>query len=201
MPKRFCATQEGPINALVYDVVDRYHGSISAEHGIGSLKRDKLAHHKSPVALAAMRAIKTALDPHNLLNPDLARAARVTFSSLPFRTLRGAPLLLASSICPSSAWACLTVLLGVAWPAIRADMGQPLAAVGIHHHHDDDLLRGVQLLGRGHYQAPGHGRRRGRQLPGHRLWRWSGFPSRPRSPGWWCWAYRWAWVPVRWTPA
>ena len=66
----FLATQEGPINTLVYALVDTYRGSISAEHGIGSLKRDKLAHHKSPVALAAMRAIKTALDPHNLLNPN-----------------------------------------------------------------------------------------------------------------------------------
>ncbi|OYU43063.1 MAG: hydroxyacid dehydrogenase [Burkholderiales bacterium PBB4] len=66
----FLSTQEGPINAAVYDLVDRYRGSISAEHGIGSLKRDKLAHHKSPVALTAMRAIKTALDPQNLLNPN-----------------------------------------------------------------------------------------------------------------------------------
>jgi FAD/FMN-containing dehydrogenase len=65
----FLRDQEGPINALVYEVVDRYNGSISAEHGIGSLKREKLAHHKSPVALGAMRAIKGALDPHNLLNP------------------------------------------------------------------------------------------------------------------------------------
>jgi FAD/FMN-containing dehydrogenase len=65
----FLREQEGAINALVYDVVDRYNGSISAEHGIGSLKRDKLAHHKSPVALHAMRAIKRALDPDNLLNP------------------------------------------------------------------------------------------------------------------------------------
>ena len=65
----FLTTQEGPVNTLVYALVDRYRGSISAEHGIGSLKRDKLAHHKSPVALAAMRAIKTALDPQNTLNP------------------------------------------------------------------------------------------------------------------------------------
>ena len=66
----FLTTQEGPINTLVYALVDRYRGSISAEHGIGSLKRDKLALYKAPVALAAMRAIKTALDPHNLLNPN-----------------------------------------------------------------------------------------------------------------------------------
>jgi FAD/FMN-containing dehydrogenase len=65
----FLRDQEGPINVLVYDMVDRYNGSISAEHGIGSLKREKLAHHKSPVALKAMRAIKVALDPDNLLNP------------------------------------------------------------------------------------------------------------------------------------
>jgi FAD/FMN-containing dehydrogenase len=65
----FLRDQEGPINALVYDTVDRFSGSISAEHGIGSLKRDKLVEHKSPVALALMRSIKLALDPHNLMNP------------------------------------------------------------------------------------------------------------------------------------
>jgi len=65
----FLRDQEKPINALVYDVVDRYNGSISAEHGIGSLKRDKLEQHKSPVALALMREIKKALDPHNTMNP------------------------------------------------------------------------------------------------------------------------------------
>jgi FAD/FMN-containing dehydrogenase len=61
--------QEKPINALVYEAVDRFGGSISAEHGIGSLKREKLEQHKSPVALQMMRAIKTALDPHNRMNP------------------------------------------------------------------------------------------------------------------------------------
>jgi FAD/FMN-containing dehydrogenase len=66
----FLRDQEAPINALVYAAVDRFGGSISAEHGIGSLKRDKLEAHKSPVALGLMRAIKHALDPQNLLNPD-----------------------------------------------------------------------------------------------------------------------------------
>ncbi len=47
----------------------QFGGSISAEHGIGSLKVDHLAHYKSPVALQTMRAIKRALDPQNLLNP------------------------------------------------------------------------------------------------------------------------------------
>ena len=67
--KRFLAEEEPPMNALVYEVVDRYRGSISAEHGIGSLKVDKLPEHKSPVALGLMRGIKQALDPMNLMNP------------------------------------------------------------------------------------------------------------------------------------
>jgi FAD/FMN-containing dehydrogenase len=67
---RFLNEEEGPMNALVYEVVDRYNGSISAEHGIGSLKVDKLPDHKSPVALGLMRGIKQALDPLNLMNPN-----------------------------------------------------------------------------------------------------------------------------------
>ena len=68
--KRFLEEEEGPMNALVYEIIDRYQGSISAEHGIGSLKVDKLPEHKSPVALALMRRVKQALDPHNLMNPN-----------------------------------------------------------------------------------------------------------------------------------
>ena len=67
--KRFLEQHEERINALVFDSVARFGGSISAEHGIGSLKVDKLEQHKSPVALKMMRAIKQALDPHNLMNP------------------------------------------------------------------------------------------------------------------------------------
>ncbi|MBU0589797.1 MAG: FAD-binding oxidoreductase [Gammaproteobacteria bacterium] len=66
---RFLLDEEAPMNSLVYEVVDRYNGSISAEHGIGSLKAEKLEHHKSPVALGLMRSIKQALDPLNLMNP------------------------------------------------------------------------------------------------------------------------------------
>ena len=44
-------------------------GSISAELGLGELKRHELLKHKSPVALSMMRAIKLALDPQNVLNP------------------------------------------------------------------------------------------------------------------------------------
>ena len=68
-PKVFLREHEERVNTLVYDQVQRYQGSISAEHGVGSLKRDKLPHYKSPVALELMRAIKRALDPHNLMNP------------------------------------------------------------------------------------------------------------------------------------
>ncbi|MCZ8256612.1 MAG: FAD-binding oxidoreductase [Polaromonas sp.] len=66
---RFLNEQETPMNALVYEAVDRYRGSISAEHGVGSLKVNTLPKHKSPVALGMMRAIKQGLDPLNLMNP------------------------------------------------------------------------------------------------------------------------------------
>jgi FAD/FMN-containing dehydrogenase len=68
-PKEFLRTQEERVNAIVYDSVQNFHGSISAEHGVGLLKVDKLEHHKSPVALGMMRAIKQALDPQNVMNP------------------------------------------------------------------------------------------------------------------------------------
>ena len=53
----------------MYDSVQRFDGSISAEHGVGSLKAAKLERHKSAVALEMMRAIKRALDPDNRMNP------------------------------------------------------------------------------------------------------------------------------------
>lgn len=65
----FLQENESAVHALVYGQVARHQGSISAEHGIGSLKRDALAQHKPPVALAMMRAIKHALDPLNTMNP------------------------------------------------------------------------------------------------------------------------------------
>ncbi len=67
--KAFLRDEEERINTLVFDAVARFGGSISAEHGVGSLKRDKLPHYKNPVALSLMRAIKTALDPQGLMNP------------------------------------------------------------------------------------------------------------------------------------
>ncbi len=56
-------------NRIVHDQVDKFGGSISAEHGIGQLKREELARYKSPVALQLMRQIKQAFDPDNLMNP------------------------------------------------------------------------------------------------------------------------------------
>ena len=66
---QFLQQHEEQVNHLVFDSVRHFGGSISAEHGVGSLKLAHLAQHKSPVALSMMRAIKTALDPLGLLNP------------------------------------------------------------------------------------------------------------------------------------
>ena len=57
------------VNAVVDKIVLQHHGSISAEHGIGKLKRDSLPKVKDPVALALMRDIKSLLDPNGILNP------------------------------------------------------------------------------------------------------------------------------------
>ncbi|RZT93683.1 FAD-binding oxidoreductase [Rivibacter subsaxonicus] len=65
----FLREQEPAVNRIVYDAVVAHGGSISAEHGIGELKREELAQRKSAVALALMRAIKQALDPQGIMNP------------------------------------------------------------------------------------------------------------------------------------
>jgi FAD/FMN-containing dehydrogenase len=57
------------MNTLVHGIVAQYQGSISAEHGIGRLKRDLLPEAKGPVAIDMMRSIKQALDPNGILNP------------------------------------------------------------------------------------------------------------------------------------
>jgi FAD/FMN-containing dehydrogenase len=59
----------GEINAIVHAIVARYHGSISAEHGIGQLKRDLLPGVKDKVAFDVMRSLKSTLDPKGILNP------------------------------------------------------------------------------------------------------------------------------------
>jgi len=65
----FLARDERAITRMIYDAVAAHGGSISAEHGVGVLKREELALRKSPVALDMMRAIKAALDPAGVLNP------------------------------------------------------------------------------------------------------------------------------------
>jgi FAD/FMN-containing dehydrogenase len=65
----FLREREAEVNAIVFESVRKFGGSISAEHGIGSLKVDKLPHFKDPAALAMMHAIKKALDPENIMNP------------------------------------------------------------------------------------------------------------------------------------
>jgi FAD/FMN-containing dehydrogenase len=57
------------VDAIAYGLVRELGGSVSAEHGIGTLKRDWLGHSRSPAEIAAMRAIKSALDPEGILNP------------------------------------------------------------------------------------------------------------------------------------
>ncbi len=65
----FLREHEDQVNTRVYQSVKKFGGSISAEHGVGSLKVDSLAGYKDPVALALMQQIKRALDPQDLLNP------------------------------------------------------------------------------------------------------------------------------------
>lgn len=57
------------VNRQVHDMVNALKGSISAEHGIGQLKRDELLRYKSPVEIELMRSIKRAVDPRGLMNP------------------------------------------------------------------------------------------------------------------------------------
>ncbi|MEZ5952726.1 MAG: FAD-binding oxidoreductase [Hyphomonas sp.] len=59
----------GPLTRIIYDTVMEYDGSISAEHGVGRLKRDELASIRPPAATDTMRAIKKALDPLGIMNP------------------------------------------------------------------------------------------------------------------------------------
>jgi FAD/FMN-containing dehydrogenase len=57
------------VNRIVYDAVARLGGSISAEHGLGQLKREAIRSRKQPLELELMRALKAALDPKGLMNP------------------------------------------------------------------------------------------------------------------------------------
>jgi len=65
----------GEFNDIVHGIVAALGGSISAEHGIGRLKRDEITHYKSPLELDLMRKIKHALDPDGIMNPGKVIAA------------------------------------------------------------------------------------------------------------------------------
>ncbi|HJV26990.1 MAG TPA: FAD-binding oxidoreductase [Aromatoleum sp.] len=66
--KAFIA-RTGEVNRVVHDLVAELGGSISAEHGLGQLKRVENVRYKSEVELDLMRAVKSVLDPHGLMNP------------------------------------------------------------------------------------------------------------------------------------
>ena len=65
----FLSCHEDTIRRRVHDRVIAMNGSISAEHGLGQLRRDEAKHYKSPVEMDLMRAVKAALDPNGILNP------------------------------------------------------------------------------------------------------------------------------------
>ncbi len=60
---------EAAVNCVAHDAVNAFGGSVSAEHGLGVLRRSEAARFKSPVELAMMRSIKRALDPQGIMNP------------------------------------------------------------------------------------------------------------------------------------
>ena len=65
----FTSAAAPDVNRIVYEVVSSLQGSISAEHGLGVLKREQIKRYKDPLELELMRSIKRALDPHGLMNP------------------------------------------------------------------------------------------------------------------------------------
>ncbi|MXO73870.1 FAD-binding protein [Altererythrobacter aerius] len=67
--RRWLETDGKRISAQVYEFVTAWGGSISAEHGIGQLKRDEFARLGDPVAITMLQSVKRALDPRGILNP------------------------------------------------------------------------------------------------------------------------------------
>ena len=61
--------EEAQVTRIVHDSVARFRGSISAEHGLGQLKREEIRRYKSALELDLMRKVKTALDPLGIMNP------------------------------------------------------------------------------------------------------------------------------------
>ncbi|MDC0196197.1 FAD-binding oxidoreductase [Gammaproteobacteria bacterium] len=69
MAKEDFMARSTEINRIVHDLVTEMRGSISAEHGIGSFKREELEHYASPSKMLLIRTIKHAIDPQNIMNP------------------------------------------------------------------------------------------------------------------------------------
>lgn len=67
--KEFIKQHEHDVNRIVYEVVAKFGGSISAEHGVGQLKREEITRYKSALELEMMRSIKQVFDPRGLMNP------------------------------------------------------------------------------------------------------------------------------------
>lgn len=67
LPAFLARWEEG--SRIVHDIVARYDGSISAEHGLGRLKTDEARRYKSPLDIRTMQAIRAAIDPHRIMNP------------------------------------------------------------------------------------------------------------------------------------
>ena len=67
--KLFISQQESAVNKLVYAVVRELEGTVSAEHGIGQLKRKILPEYKDPLEFELMSSIKHLIDPQGLMNP------------------------------------------------------------------------------------------------------------------------------------
>jgi FAD/FMN-containing dehydrogenase len=59
----------GSVSRWVFEIVQRYGGSVSAEHGVGLLKKDYLHYSRSAAEIAIMREVKKAFDPHGIMNP------------------------------------------------------------------------------------------------------------------------------------
>lgn len=69
MPKDEFFAKCRDVNQWVFDAVRRHQGSVSAEHGIGLMKKDYLGYTRSPEEIAYLKAIKNAFDPNNVMNP------------------------------------------------------------------------------------------------------------------------------------
>ena len=69
MPKEEFFAKCASVNQWVFDIVQRYNGSISAEHGVGMTKRDYLQYSRSPEEIAIMQAVKAVFDPNCIMNP------------------------------------------------------------------------------------------------------------------------------------